>query len=213
MPLPATMNMLEHLFGSKTRVRLLRLFLNDGNEKYFVRELTRRIGAQINAVRNELSHLVKFGLVSVVEVVDEDAKTSRSRLPRKKFYKLNTDAILYPELKALFGKSSLLLEKDLIRKLTHAGQLQYLALTGSFVGLEDAPTDLLVVGRISRDKLVPIIKEFEQEVGREVNYTMMTTQEFKERRDMTDRFLFSILESRKLVVLDNVTTQDISQLS
>jgi hypothetical protein len=200
--------MLEQLFGSKTRVRLLRLFLNNHKGAYFVRELTRKIGAQINAVRNELDNLVNMGIISVVEEeqsADAPAGNKKKRrVSQKKFYRLNTEALLYPELKALFTKSRVLLEKDFVKKLAGLGSLAYLALTGVFVGPEPAPTDVFIVGRVNRDKLVSLIKDFEQEVGHEVNYTVMAPQEYKYRRDVTDRFLYSILESKKIVVLDNL---------
>jgi hypothetical protein len=198
--------MLEQLFGSKTRVRLLRLFLNNHKGAYFVRELTRKIGAQINAVRNELDNLVSMGIISVVqeEKGTESAVKKKHYISQKKFYKLNTEALLYPELKALFTKSRVLLEKDFVKKLAGLGSLAYLALTGVFVGPEPAPTDVFIVGRVNHDKLVSLIKDFEQEIGHEVNYTVMAPQEYKYRRDVTDRFLYSILDCKKIVVLDEL---------
>lgn len=203
--------MLEQLFGSKTRIRLLRLFLNNSKDAYFVRELTRKIGAQINAVRNELDNLVEMELVAAVSDFDdedpEDAKKQKNRrsLHQRKYYRINTEALLYPELRALFMKAQVMLEKDFVRKLSVAGPISYLALTGFFVSEEPSPTDLLIVGKLNRDKLAAVIKNFEREVGREVNYTALTPQEYRYRRDVTDRFLYSILESRKLVVIDTLT--------
>ena len=208
--------MLEQLFGSKTRVRLLRLFMNNQQDAYFVRELTRRIGAQINAVRIELNKLQSLGLV--IEVDDPEAegltidssdkgkKTKRRRaFGQRKYFRLNTDCLIYPEMKALFLKARILLEKNFVRKLANAGNISYLVLTGIFTEEEDAPTDMLIVGRIKRDKLASMIRIFEKEIGKEVNYTIMTTQEFKYRKDITDRFLYSILESKKLTVIDTIT--------
>jgi len=196
--------MLEQLFGSKTRVRLLRLFLNNHKGAYFVRELTRKIGAQINAVRNELDNLTKMGIVLEVEEEGQSRPVGKKgrRSSRKKFYRLNTDALLYPELKALFSKSRVLLEKDFVRRIAEIGSIGYLSLMGTFVGPEPAPTDLFLVGRVNRERLVDLIKDFEQEVGHEVNYTVMTPQEYKYRRDVTDRFLYSLLEAKKIVVID-----------
>ena len=198
--------MLEQLFGSKTRVRLLRLFLNNSKEAYFVRELTRKIGAQINAVRNELDNLIAMGIIVVVPEGGAEAAAGKKKPPvsQKKFYKLNTDALLFPELRALFLKSRVLLEKDFVKKLAASGSVSYLALMGVFVGPEPAPTDLFMVGRVNHDKLMVLIKDFEQEIGHEVNYTVMTPQEYKYRRDVTDRFLYSILESKKIVVVDEL---------
>jgi hypothetical protein len=196
--------MLEQLFGSKTRVRLLRLFLHDHQRAFFVRELTRRIGSQINAVRNELDNLVKMGLV---EVVDDAAQGDGSAkgAQQRKYFRLDQEALLFPELRALFTKAQVLLEKDFVHKITQLGQVSYIALTGFFTGDESAPTDLIVVGRVNRDKMVALIAAFEREVGKEVNYTVMTPQEYKYRRDVTDRFLYSILESKKIVVLDTIS--------
>ncbi len=201
--------MLEQLFGSKTRVRLLRLFLNNAKDAYFVRELTRKIGAQINAVRNELDNLVDMGLVVAVsdygEEEGEEKEKNRRSVQQRKYYRVNVESLLYPELRALFMKAQVMLEKDFVRRLTVAGPINYLALTGFFVSEEPSPTDLLIVGKLNRDKLANVIRNFEREVGREVNYTVLTPQEFRYRRDVTDRFLYSILESRKLVVVDTMT--------
>lgn len=205
--------MLEHLFGSKTRVRILRLFLNKPSEAYFVRELTRKIGAQINAVRNELGNLVKMEMLSVVQDPSSDPESSEgagaSKLSnvsgKRKYYALNTESLLYPELRALFLKSRVLLEKDLVRKITRAGSVSYLVLTGHFVGEEDGETDMFLVGRVNRTKLTSVIRDFEREIGCELNYTIMTPQEYKYRRDVTDVFLYKILESKKIVVIDTLT--------
>jgi hypothetical protein len=173
--------------------------LQNHQSAFFVRELTRRIGAQINAVRNELENLIDLGLIEAVEGEDQGVER------QKKFYRLNDQAMLCPELRALFLKSRVLLEKDLVAKLSQTGSVAYLALTGHFVGEENAPTDMLVVGRVNRDRLVSLIKGFEREIGREINFTVLTPQEYKYRRDVTDKFLYSILESRKIVMVDTIS--------
>lgn len=204
--------MLEQLFGSKTRVRLLRLFLRNPQEAYFVRELGRKIGSQINAIRNELENLLKMGVVVATEGPEETAELVRAvrkargkRSTQRKYFRLNTEALLYPELRALFMKAQVLLEKDFVRRITEAGSVSYMALTGFFVGEEGSATDIFIVGKISKERATALIRGFEREVGRELNYTVMTPQEYKYRRDVTDRFLYSILESKKIVVLDTVS--------
>jgi len=204
--------MLEQLFGSKTRVRLLRLFLLNPKEAYFVRELTRRIDAQINAVRNELEHLLEIGIIVEVkgpdgELVDPAPRGRRARPQgqQKKFYMTNTESLLFPELKALFLKARLLLEKDFVQRVAQAGSVNYLALTGFFVGDDANQTDMVVIGRVNKDRLANLIAAFEREIGRELNYTVLTPQEYRYRREVTDRFLYSILESKKIVVIDTLT--------
>jgi DNA-binding transcriptional ArsR family regulator len=211
--------MLEQLFGSKTRVRLLRLFLQNGKSAFFVRELSRKLGSQINAIRNELENLVDMGIVEAVADYEGEGGSEtgsdgkgkdkvRRSVQQRKYYRLNQESLLYPELRALFMKSRLMLEKDFVRRIGSAGPISYLALTGFFVSDEPSSTDLLVVGKVNREKLAGVIKNFQREVGREVNYTVLTPQEFRYRRDVTDRFLYSILESQKIVVIDTITMNE-----
>ncbi|MBI4457441.1 hypothetical protein HY633_00570 [Candidatus Uhrbacteria bacterium] len=197
--------MLDRLIGSKTRVRLLRLFLANPKQPFFVRELTRKIAAQINAVRNELKTLETLGIVEASEAPLASAVAAEAvAAAQRKYYRLNTESLLYPELRALFLKARMVTEKDFVKKIAEAGAIQYLALLGSFVGTEGAPTDMVVVGKVNRDKLAGLIRNFEKEIGREVNYTVMTPQEYKYRRDVTDRFLYQIFDGKKIVVIDEM---------
>jgi predicted transcriptional regulator len=189
--------MLEQLFGSKTRTQLLRAFLQNPEAPFFVRELTRLIEAHINAVRHELKNLEKIGLV-------EQTSGGSNASGQKKHYRLNRASVLFPELKALFMKSRVLLEKDLVKRVQSVGKISYFALTGRFMGSEDAATDLFVVGEIDRKKLSGLIRQFEIAFGHEINYTVLDTEEMRYRMDVMDRFLYSVLDQPKMVVIDKV---------
>jgi len=184
--------MLEKLFGSKTRTKLLKLFLSSSDKTFYVRELTRLINERLNSVRRELLNLEKFGLIKTV---------SRGQ---KKFYFLNNDFLLIDELKALFVKARMLLERSLISKVEALKGIKYLALTGYFVKDESQEIDLLIVGNISKTKLESIIKNMEKNFDQEFRYTFLTTQEFKYRKQITDKFLYNILNSKKIVVVDKL---------
>lgn len=190
---------LEHLFGSKTRLKLLRLFLHHPEQQFFVRELGRRIGAQIHSVRRELQNLERLG---IVEASGGDQEKGIASMLRKKFYKVNQGFILYPELQALLRKAQILLEQNLLVRIQGLGTVRYLAFCGVFMG-ERTPTDILVVGKIPQVALQRLIQRFEQEVGYDVNYTLMTPEEFTYRRDITDRFLYGLLEGKKMVMVND----------
>lgn len=185
--------MLEQLFGSRTRVKLLRLFLTNPATPFYVRELTRKVDEQLNSVRRELANLLSLGVVSVSEHDD------------KKFYQLNSSFVLANELRALLVKSQLLVEQDLVRRIRDVGRVRYLALTGSFTGAKQAATDLIVVGRVDRSLLVRAVERFQREVGREINYTLLSAHEFEERRNLGDKFLLTVLNSPKVVAVDELT--------
>ena len=200
--------MLEHLFGSKTRVKLLQLFLNNPAQPYYLRELSRLLKIQLNSIRREVNNLEKLGIIKSVKLAAPAGKVKKPRPQKtrgaKKYFLAETDFILYPELKALLLKSQLLLERNFVARIESLAKLKIFILTGIFVGLENFVSDLLLVGAINRQKLARIVKKFEKEINREINYTVMTPQEFKYRSDITDRFLYDILENKKIVIFNHL---------
>lgn len=187
--------MLEHLFGSKTRSNLLQLFFNNPAKSFFVREISRKINTQLNAVRRELLNLEKIGLL-VNPAVEPSAQ--------KKFFQLNVGSTLYPELQALMLKSEIMLEQDFGQQISDLGKIDYLALTGSFVNDLTSGTDIFIVGAINKVSLKNIVKEFEHRLHREINYTVMTPAEFKYRQDLTDRFLYQVLDGKKIEIINTL---------
>jgi len=202
--------MLDQLFGSKTRVMLLKLFFENPENAYFVRELTRELDVQINSIRRELNNLHKLGIVKVVtdvpiekEVWESDEEAQKG-INRKKFYQLNSSFVLHKELESFFLKSHLMLEQDLIEKMKTLPNVQYLVLTGFFTGGGDSMVDVLAVGTVSKSALSKLIGEFEKKLNREINYTTMSAKEFQYRKDITDKFLYDILVGPKIVVVDEL---------
>ncbi|MCI0479731.1 hypothetical protein L0Y59_04250 [Candidatus Uhrbacteria bacterium] len=197
--------MLEHLFGSKTRAKLLTLFLHNAEKAYFVRELTRVIDTQINAVRRELENLVELGLVNEVEVAEGDAK--RPGLKRK-YYRMNDMFPLLQEIKMLITKAHVLMERRLDREVTALGDIHYFALMGTFIGKAGAPVDLFIVGNVDAHATKRLMARLEKDLGFEINFTCLTPQEFKYRKEITDRFLYSILEAPKNVMVNRLDKMD-----
>src|SRR2546430_12109786 len=85
--------MIEQLFGSKTRVKLLQLFYSNPNRSFYVREITRKIDEQINSVRRELANLLSIGIIA--------SDTTNNRL----YYEVNQTYEYYEPLKAIFGQN------------------------------------------------------------------------------------------------------------
>ena len=205
--------MLEQLFGSKTRLKVLRLFLTNPKQPYYLREIARALKSQLNSVRREINILQKLGIIRLVELTPDQVadlrtvpgrKSTDKKQGSKKYFITNETFLLLPELKALLLKAQLLLEQNFVRRVEAMPRIQLFILTGIFVGYEDFPTDMLIVGSVNRDKIASLIKKFEKDLGRPLNYTVMTLSEFKYRQDITDRFMFDILEGTKMVVVDKI---------
>lgn len=188
--------MLNQLFGSEARVKILNIFLTKPDGKYYLRGLARDLDLQVNSVKRELLNLENLGLISqtVGEVKSKE----------KKYYIVNRDFLLFPEIRSLFIKAQMLSTREFADNVQKICTPKLFILTGFFSGNLESKTDLLIVGRTNRDKFVKLIKEFEESLGREINYTIMDEKEFFYRRDIFDVFLHKIIEGKKLVVSDSL---------
>lgn len=184
--------MIEKLFGSRTRVKLLRIFLTNPEGHYFVRELSRETGEQINSVRRELQNLEEIGLLRSYEK------------DKKKFYYVDKEYMLYDEMRALIFKSRMTLEKQFIQTIRNLGAIQYLALSGYFVDDEQMQVDLFIVGNVSRSRLAKLLETFHKQFGTQLRFTVMKEEEYRYRRDVTDKFLYEFLNSKKIVLVDKI---------
>jgi len=200
---------IEQLFGSRTRARLLTLFLENADRAFYVRELTRRIDAQLNAVRRELKNLVDIGVIFEVEgkIIPTEAKDDEpeAKGEKKKFYRANPDFPLFEDLRAVMRKAAVLMNREIVRVLKEKGDIDCILLTGRFVDVPNVPTDLLIVGTIDQADLAVAIREFERDIAREVNFTAMPKEEFMYRRDVGDRFLASILDAKRVLLWNTFT--------
>lgn len=194
--------MLEQLFGSKTRTKLLIFFLINNNKSYYIRELTRILDSQINSIRREIENLENFGILS--ETKKDHAQKDKKMRQQRKYFRVNTNFILYNELKSLILKSQLMSRENLIKKIIKNGNISYLALTGFFIGSDDSLTDILIVGNINKKIAGKIISKLEKELNRNINYTIISKTEFFYRKDITDKFLYNILEGKKIIIVDKL---------
>lgn len=199
--------MLEHLFGSQTRVKLLHLFLHHPDEVFFVRELTRRIHTQINAVRREIQNLIKIGLVMEGEGRELDAMEKRPGLKRK-YYTANTAFPLFHEARSLLLKAQVFVERQLDREIVRLGDVRYLAFLGVFVGIRHQPVDIFIVGTVNEAKLQKLIEETGEALEFEINYTCLTPQEFRYRKEIADRFVNAVHLAQKHVVVNRLEEKD-----
>lgn len=194
--------MLEQLFGSNTRVDMLRLFFRAPEQSFYVREITRALDTQINAVRRELELLIEAKILTVVQDpkgIDLEKPGAKLR----KYYRVNIESPLFSELQALVIKEQVLEEQELVNEIIEqGGDIQFLLVTGRFTDGKPAPADMLVVGKVKTKVVNKLIKEYEQKYDTEIMYSIMDEQEFNERRHMMDKFVYSMFETKHIKVVD-----------
>lgn len=183
--------MLSDLITSKSRVKLLNVFLANPAEMYHVRELVRRTEDEINAVRRELSYLEKNG------ILDKEPRANRV------YYSLSKNYPYYYDLINI-GAKTIGLGADIVKNRAKLGKIKYAMFSGRFVRHmpKDAESvDLLLVGTVVLPELALIIKSEERRVGTEINYTIMSEEEFDFRKKRRDPFIIAILAGSRVMLL------------
>ncbi len=198
--------MIEQLFGSKTRVKLLQLFYGNTNRSFYVREITRKIDEQINSVRRELANLLSIGIIT--------SSTSNNKL----FYEVDQKYQYYEPLNTIFGsdKQSTKATSGKLKKPENPihliGNIELAIYTGIFTRDETSGIDILIVGNTNPTQLAKYISDIEAKESKEIRYTVMPVDEFNYRKQVNDRFVNLVLGSKKQVIVDkNNVLSDISK--
>jgi predicted nucleotidyltransferase len=182
--------MLEALISSKTRVKLLTLFLLNPESEYYVREIVRMTGENYNAVRRELANLEAFGLIT------------GQKKGNQQYYTVNRGFFLYNELQKIVLKTEGI-AKTITDDLGGLGTIGCMFIYGSFArgaAGEKSDIDLFIVGTVDEDRLIPLIHSCENATGREINYTLMTAGELEKRKKNRDPFVKNVLQEEKILI-------------
>lgn len=210
--------MIEQLFGSKTRVKLLKLFFSNPNRSFYVREITRKVEEQINSVRRELANLLALGLIT--------SDSTNNKL----YYEVNQKYEHYEALRSMFSeakkakpadkkattkskKSEDVEEtveetKDTIVELPEAkhwegaGNIVGIAYSGVYTRDESAGVDVLVIGDALISKVESVIAELEKEKNKELRYALIEPDEWRYRQQVRDKFWLQFDGAKKQIVLD-----------
>jgi hypothetical protein len=192
--------MIDALFGSKTRIKLLHLFLNNPGKSFYVREITRLIDEQINSVRRELANMMNVGIIK--------SDTADNKL----YYEVDQRYEHYVPLRAIFGddkeagvvvkapKQSTL---DWQARLDDIGGIKLAVMAGVFVPGSASKVDLMLVGNPAPARIKTFIKALEKKEGRELNYSVLSYDEFYYRISIRDKFITELMSSKHVVLRDD----------
>jgi len=204
--------MIEQLFGSKTRVKLLQLFFGNPNRSFYVREITRKVDEQINSVRRELANLQSIGIIT--------SDTSNNKV----YYEVDQKYENFSPLQELFGgktaakpkragtkaavKPEVVTAAEEANDLKALGNIEAACLLGQFTRDELSGIDMLVVGNVNTNALQKYVSELEEQEGKELRYTVFSLEDFKYRLTIKDRFLSNVLLSKKQILVDKAGLLD-----
>lgn len=183
--------MLSDLITSQTRKKLLTVFLTQPNEMYHIRELVRRTGEEVNAVRRELSILEKRGILK------------REPRANRVYYQFSKEYVFYFDLLRI-GSKTIGLGQAILENKVKLGKIKFAMFSGKFVRrMKESPdeVDLMVVGTVVLPELAVLVRNEEMRLGTEINYTAMTEEEFKFRKQRNDPFLDAILKGSRIMLI------------
>lgn len=219
---------MEQLFGSKTRVKLLKLFMSNPNRSFYVREITRKVEEQINSVRRELANLLSLG------VITSDSTN------HKLYYEVNQTYLHYPALRELFtgkrsgvvgtkksasqaaGKTEAVEDNEVQsdgavvavdnptpaavivdqKVWEKAGNIAGLLYSGVFTRDALSPVDVMIVGDVPISRAEAAVSELEKQEGKELRYAVMELDEWLYRKQVNDKFYLQVTGAKNQIIVD-----------
>ncbi len=183
---------LSDIITSKVRIKILELFFSNLKEIYHVRGIVREVKEEINAVRRELEKFESVGLLK---------KEPRGN---RVYYFLRQDHPFFGDLVSMVAKITGL-GASLITSKNKIGRVSFIMFSGKFARMKDRKkddeVDILVVGEVVLPELAALIRIEESKRGKEINYTVMSRDEFDFRKKRRDPFLLGVLSASRVMII------------
>jgi predicted nucleotidyltransferase len=181
---------LDRLFSSKLRIKLLDVFLSSPDARFYIRELERKIKEEAKNVSRELKNLEGLGLL-----ISE-------KQGNLKYYSVNENFFLYPELKAVIFKTTGVqgLLKEALERLKGIETAFIYGTYATGKESESSDVDIMIIGKPDLTELNEVISDLEEKLNREINYMCFDQEEFKERRKAGDAFINEVLSGEKIML-------------
>jgi predicted nucleotidyltransferase len=181
------------LFG-QIRGGVLALLYGQADKSFYVRQIARQVNASVGAVQRELEKLAKVGLIV------------RTSVGNQVFYQVNQHNPVFSEMRALVSKTVGVFNilhsalEQLSEKITVA------FVYGSVARQEEtaeSDIDVMIVGKAKLDEVLSRLSDVEAALGRPVNPTVYSVQEFKEKLQAGNHFLNAVLNGEKVFLVGN----------
>lgn len=180
------------ILDSKHGSEILAFLLLAPQRSYSAKELVKRL------------QLTEKTLAPLLRQFLNDSMLKQFTRDRARLYIINSRHKLLPEIQASLVKNQKPYEDELFSAINKLGEVKAAVLSGAFTGQPQLPVDLLLVGKISLARLDIFLKQCKTMLGFDINYSIMTTDEFKIRSDTFDRFIKDIYDYPHIVVADKV---------
>jgi predicted nucleotidyltransferase len=174
------------------RKRILALVVLQPNRSWYASELARRLKLPKTSLQRELVNLVQSGILQ------------RRGEGKQVYYQADPDCPILPELQGMMAKTAGL--ADVVREALAplAKRISFAFIYGSIARGEELATsdvDLMVVGDAGLSDLAIPLRRVREKLGREVNPTVYSLDEFTRKASQGQHFIRSVLDKPRLFVV------------
>jgi len=176
---------------TKNRAELLRLFLTNPEQSFYIQEIGRILGKKPGIFQRTLNNMEKEGILA-----SEYKANAR-------YFKANKEYPLYKELKSIVFKTVGVVGSigDFLKKV---GNVNYAFIYGSYAKAKEnylSDVDLIIIGKPDEDKLIKEVDRLEEQLKREINYKLYTINDFKIEIKQKEPFILEILRDKKIMII------------
>lgn len=198
---------LSILFGSTARVKLLRFFLFNPSKEFSFDDISRRAKLVRRTARTEISALEKADVIRQKTIyIEVEGKNKKMKAIG---YTLNKD---FPELQALqtfLFETAPIDGKNLLKHLRQAGVLDFVGVSGVFMrDFEQRLDVLLAMKKFSQAKVEKAIRSLEAEIGIEIRFAAMSSDDLMYRVGMYDKLTRDFFDYSHQVLVDKIGVRD-----
>lgn len=198
---------LSILFGSAARVKLLRFFLFNPSKEFLFDDISRRAKLVRRTARTEISALEKAGVIKQKTIyIEVEGKAKKMKAIG---YTLNKDFLELQALQTFLFETAPIDAKNLLKHLRQAGDLDFVGISGVFVrDFEQRIDVLLAMKKFSQTKVEKAIRALEAEVGMEIRFAAMSSEDLMYRVSMYDKLTRDFFDYSHQVLIDKIGVKD-----
>jgi predicted nucleotidyltransferase len=175
---------LDNLFPS-VRQGVLAATLTRPEKWWYLSELAEFLHTRPSSLQRELSSLKQSGILQ------------QRKDGRRTYFKAETRSPIFRELRSIFEKTVGLIPTLRVALDPFAERIACAFVYGSIARREEHATsdvDLMLIGSIGLGDLSPALRKAEKRLGREVNVTNYSVDEFRRKVAEGDHFLATVLK-------------------
>lgn len=205
----AAQDPLSILFGSTARVKLLRFFLFNPSKEFHFDDISRRAKLVRRTARTELNQLERAGVIKQKTIYIDHPDKKKSKKLKAVGYTLNKDFPELPALQTFLFETAPIDGKNLLKYLRQAGTLDFVGVSGVFVREFEQRLDvLLAMKAFSQAKVEKAIRSLEAEIGIEIRFAAMSSEDLAYRVGMYDKLTRDFFDYPHQVLVDKLGIKD-----